>query len=102
MSISGPLKTALNITLTNVRGNVRSNFFKLVEWAEAFIKARSKAFRTPSIITGFVEGDIVPFNPEILLSTLESPLRTPSPKDTSPTQVREASRVLRISKASQI
>lgn len=94
LSIFGPLKTALTLEVDQI---FRNSTYRLpkVEWVEAFIKARTKAFRSPSIISGFEKGGIYPFNPEILLSTLDPSPRTPSPNNSNLTEIRAASRVLR-------
>jgi hypothetical protein len=94
LSIFGPLKTALTFEVDRI---FRSSTPRLprIEWVEAFIKARNKVFRPPSIISGFQKGGIYPYAPEVLLSTLNSPPRTPSPKNTNPTRISSASRILR-------
>jgi hypothetical protein len=94
LSIFGPLKTALTFEVDRI---FRSSTSRLprIEWVEAFIKARNKVFRLPSILSGFQKGGIYPYAPEVLLSTLDSPLRTPSPRNVIPTRVEGASRILR-------
>jgi hypothetical protein len=93
LSIFGPLKTALTFEVDRIFQSSTSRLPR-IEWVEAFIKARNKVFRPPSIISGFQKGGIYPFNPEILLSTLDSPPRTPSPKNTNLIRISSASRVL--------
>jgi hypothetical protein len=51
--------------------------------------------RPPSIRSRFEKGGIHPYNPEILLSTLDPPPRTPSPRNANPTRVEDASLILR-------
>jgi hypothetical protein len=66
-----------------------------VEWTSAYIKARARCFKPSSIESGFRKAGIYPFYPEILLSTLTPPLRTPSPENQVVSQVSDASRILR-------
>jgi hypothetical protein len=66
-----------------------------VEWTSAYIKARTRCFKPSSIESGFRKAGIYPFNPEILLSTLPPPPRTPSPGNQVISQVSDASRILR-------
>jgi hypothetical protein len=93
LSIFSPLKTALTLEVDRIFRNSTARLPR-VEWVEAFIKARDKAFRRPSIISGFQKGGIYPFNPEILLSTLDPPPRTPSPSTMNPTRIETASQIL--------
>jgi hypothetical protein len=94
LSIFSPLKTALIFEVDRI---FRSSTSRLpqIEWVQAFIKARNKVFRPPSIISGFQKGGIYPYALEVLLSTLDSPPRTPSPKNTNPMRISSASRILR-------
>jgi hypothetical protein len=66
-----------------------------IEWTSAYIKARARCFRPSSIESGFRKAGIYPFDPEILLSTLTPPPRTPSPENQVVGQVSDASRILR-------
>jgi hypothetical protein len=66
-----------------------------VEWTSAYIKARTRCFRPLSIESGFQKAGIYPFDPEILLLTLTPPPRTPSPENQVPSQMSDASRILR-------
>jgi hypothetical protein len=66
-----------------------------VEWTLAYIKARVRCFKPSSIESGFQKAGIYPFDPEILLSTLTPPPRTPSPENQVASQVSDASRILR-------
>jgi hypothetical protein len=66
-----------------------------IEWTSAYIKARARCFRPSSIESGFRNAGIYPFNPEILLSTLTPPPRTPSPGSQVVSHVSNASRILR-------
>jgi hypothetical protein len=66
-----------------------------IEWTSAYIKARVRCFRPSSIESGFRKAGIYPFNPEILLSTLTPPPRTPSPENQVLSQMSDASRILR-------
>lgn len=78
LSIFGPLKTAINLEVDRI---FRHSTIRLprVEWTLAYIKARVRCFKPSSIESGFRKAGIYPFNPEILLSTITSPLRIPSP-----------------------
>jgi len=66
-----------------------------VEWTLAYIKARARCFRPSSIESGFRKAGICPFDPEILLSTLEPPPITPPPESQVAYDVSHASRILR-------
>jgi hypothetical protein len=66
-----------------------------VEWTSAHIKARVRCFRPSSIESGFRTAGIYPFDPEILLSTLEPPPVTPPPDNQVAHHVSDASRILR-------
>jgi hypothetical protein len=66
-----------------------------VEWTLAYIKARARCLKPSSIESGFRKTGIYPFNPEILLSTITPPPRTPSPENQVISQVSDASRILR-------
>jgi hypothetical protein len=66
-----------------------------VEWTSAYIKARARCVRPSSIESGFRKAGIYSFDPEILLSTLTPPPRTPSPGSQVVSQVSNASRILR-------
>jgi len=68
-----------------------------VEWTLAYIKARARCFKPSSIESSFRKAKIYPFNPKILLSTLTSPLLTPSPGNQVSSQISYASRILRAS-----
>jgi hypothetical protein len=94
LSVFGPLKTALTSEVDRVFRHSTSRLPR-IERVEAFVKARDRAFRPPSIRSGFEKGGIHPYNPEILLSTLDSPPRTPSLRNANPTRVEDASLILR-------
>jgi hypothetical protein len=66
-----------------------------VEWTSAYIKARVRCFKPSSIEPGFQKAGIYPFDPEILLSALTPPPRTPSPNDQNVSQIGHASQTLR-------
>jgi hypothetical protein len=66
-----------------------------VEWTSAYIKARVRCFKPSSIESGFQKAGIYPFDPEILLSALTPPPRTPSPNDENVSQIGHASQILR-------
>jgi hypothetical protein len=66
-----------------------------VEWTSAYIKARARCFKPSSIESGFRKAGIYLFSPEILLSTLTPPPRTPSPNDQNVSQIGYASQILR-------
>jgi hypothetical protein len=89
LSIFGPLKTAINLEVDRI--------FRLprVEWTSAYIKARARCFRPSSIESGFRKAGIYSFNPEILLSTITPPPRTPSPENQVVSQISNGSRILR-------
>jgi hypothetical protein len=94
LSIFRPLKTALNLEVDRI---FRHSTMQLprVEWTSAYIKARARCFRPSSIESGFRKAGIYPFDPEILLSALTSPPRTPSPNDENISQIGHASQILR-------
>jgi hypothetical protein len=94
LSIFGPLKTAINLEVNRI---FRHSTMRLlcVERTLAYIKARARCFRPSSIESGFQKAGIYPFDPEILLSTLTPPPRTPSPGSQVVSQVSDASRILR-------
>jgi len=66
-----------------------------VEWTSAYIKARARCFKPSSIESGFQKVGIYPFYPEILLSTLTPPPRTPSPGNQVVSQVSHVPWILR-------
>jgi len=66
-----------------------------VEWTLAYIKARARCFRPSSIESSFRKARIYPFNPEILLSTLEPPPITLPPESQVTHDVTYVSRILR-------
>jgi hypothetical protein len=66
-----------------------------VEWTSAYIKARARCFKPSSIESGFRKAGIYLFNPEILLSTLMLPPRTPSLENQVVSQVSDVSQILR-------
>jgi hypothetical protein len=66
-----------------------------VERTSAYIKASVRYSKPSSIESGFRKARIYLFNPEILLSTLTPPPRTPSPGNQVISQVSHASRILR-------
>jgi hypothetical protein len=94
LSIFGPLKTAINLEVDRI---FRYSTIRLprIEWTSAYIKARVQCFRPSSIESGFRKARIYPFDPEILLSTLIPPSRTPSPENQVVSQVSDASRILK-------
>jgi hypothetical protein len=94
LSIFGPLKTVINLEVDRI---FRHSTMRLprVEWTSAYIKARARCFKPSSIESGFRKAGIYPFNPEILLSALTPPPRTPSPENQVVSQVSDASRILR-------
>jgi hypothetical protein len=65
-----------------------------VEWTSAYIKAMAQCFGPSSIESGFRKAGIYPFNPEILLSTLEPPPMTPPPENQVVSQISNLSRIL--------
>jgi hypothetical protein len=94
LSIFGPLKTAFNLEVDQI---FRHSTMRLprIEWTSAYIKARARCFRPSSIESGFRKAGIYPFYPEVLLSTLTLPPRTPSPENQVLSQISDASRILR-------
>jgi hypothetical protein len=80
LSIFGPLKTAINLEVDRISQHSITCLLQ-VEWTSAYIKARVRCFRPSSIESGFRKAGIYLFNPEILLSTLTPPPRTPSPEN---------------------
>jgi hypothetical protein len=94
LSIFGPLKTAIDREVDRIFRHSTTRLLR-VEWTSAYIKARARCFRPSSIESGFRKARIYPFNPEILLSTLTPPPRTPSPENQVLSQMSDASRILR-------
>jgi len=94
LSISGPLRTIINLEVDQVFRHSTTRLPR-VEWTLAYIKARTRCFKPSSIESGFRKAGIYPFYPEILLSTLTPPPRTPSPGNQVVSQVSHASRILR-------
>lgn len=66
-----------------------------IEWTSAYIKARAQCFKPLSIKSGFQKAGIYPFDPEILLSALAPPPRTPLLNDQNVSQISHASQILR-------
>ena len=66
-----------------------------IEWTLAYIKARARCFKLSSIESSFRKAGIYLFDPEILLSALTPPPRTPLPNDQNVSQISYASRILR-------
>jgi len=94
LSIFGPLKTAINLEVDRISRHSTTRLPR-VEWTSAYIKARTRCFKPSSIESGFRKAGIYLFNPEILLSTLTPPPRTPSPQNQVVSRISNASRVLR-------
>jgi hypothetical protein len=94
LSIFGPLKTALNLEVDRIFRHSTTRLL-CVEWTSAYIKARARCFKPSSIESGFRKAGIYLFDPEILLSTITPPPRTPSPENQVVSQVSDASRILR-------
>ena len=94
LSIFGPLKTVINLEVDRI---FRHSTIRLlhVEWTSAYIKARARCLKPSSIESGFRKASIYPFDPEILLSTITPPLRTPSLENQVVSQVSDASRILK-------
>ena len=91
LSIFGPLKTAINLEVDRIFRNSTMRLLH-VEWTSAYIKARARCFKPFSIESGFRKAGICPSYPEILLSTLTLPPRTPSPGNQVVSQISDASR----------
>jgi hypothetical protein len=91
---TSPTVTLLNLEVDRI---FRHSTIRLpqLKWTSAYIKARARCFKLSSIESGFRKTGIYPFYPEILLSTLTSSLRTPSPGNQVVSQVSDASRILR-------
>jgi hypothetical protein len=94
LSIFGPLKTTLNLEVDRIFRYLTMRLLH-IEWTSAYIKARARCFRPSSIESGFRKARIYLFDPEILLSTLTFPSRTPSPGSQVVSQVSNASRILK-------
>jgi hypothetical protein len=94
LSIFGPLKTAINLEVDRIFRHSTMRLLR-VEWTSAYIKARARCFKPSSIESGFRKAGIYPFYPEILLSTLTPPPRTPSPGNRVVSQIGYASQILR-------
>ena len=94
LSIFGPLKTAINLEVDRIFRHSTIRLLR-VEWTSAYIKARARCFKPSSIESGFRKASIYLFDPEILLSTITPPPRTPSPENQVVSQVSDASRILR-------
>ena len=93
LSIFGPLKTVINLKVDRI---FRHSTMRLprIEWTSAYIKARARCFKPSSIESGFRKAGIYLFNPEILLSALTPPPRTPSPNNQNVSQISYASQIL--------
>jgi hypothetical protein len=94
LSIFGPLKTALNREVDRIFRHLTMRLPR-VEWTSAYIKARVRCFKPSSIESSFLKAGIYPFDPEILLSALTPPPRTPLPNDENVSQIGHASQILR-------
>ena len=77
LSIFGLLKIAINLEVDWIFRHSTTCLLR-VKWTLAYIKARAWCFKPSSIESGFRKAGIYLFNPEILLSTLIPPPRTPS------------------------
>jgi hypothetical protein len=86
LSIFGPLKTAINLEVDRIFRH-STTCLPRVEWTSAYIKAMVRCFKPSSIESGFQKAGIYPFDPEILLSALTPPPRTPSPNDQNVSQL---------------
>ena len=94
LSIFRPLKTVTNLEVDRIFRHSTMRLLR-IEWTSAYIKARARCFKPSSIESGFRKAGIYLFNPEILLSALTPPPRTPSPNDQNVSQISHASRILR-------
>ena len=94
LSIFRPLKTVINLEVDRIFRHSTTRLLR-VEWTSAYIKARAQCFKPSSIESGFRKAGIYLFNPEILLSTLTPPPRTPSLENQVVSQVSDVSRILR-------
>ena len=94
LSIFRPLKTVTNLEVDRIFRHSTMRLLR-IEWTSAYIKARARCFKPSSIESGFRKAGIYLFNPEILLSALTPPPRTPSPNNQNVSQISYASQILR-------
>ena len=94
LSIFRPLKTVINLEVDRVFRHSTTRLPR-VEWILAYIKARARCFKASSIKSGFRKARIYPFNPEVLLSILTPPPRTPSPENRVISRISDGSLILR-------
>jgi hypothetical protein len=94
VSCFGPLKTAINFEIDRVFRNSDARIHRS-EWTSAYNKARERYFRSFHIESGFRNTGIYPFNPKIVLDTLERPRETPPTKFATMLEIDDLSRILR-------
>jgi hypothetical protein len=94
VSCSRPLKTAINIEIDRIF-RVSDAWIHYSEWTSAYIKARKRCFRGFHIESAFEKTGIYPFNPEIILDTLEQPEETPSTEFAITAEIEDLPRILR-------
>jgi hypothetical protein len=89
-----PLKTAITSEVDAIFRTSSKRILR-VEWTSAYIRARGKYFKPSTIESAFRKSGIYPFNPEIILSTLDPPsIGIPLEEDDS-SLLEEVPRILR-------
>ena len=58
---------------------VRINYIDKLDFLEAYLSARIKAFKSETIKNSFAAAGLVPYNPDRVISKLDICLRTPTP-----------------------
>jgi hypothetical protein len=89
-----PLKTAITSEVDAIFRTSSKRILR-VEWTSAYIRARGKYFKPSTIESAFRKSGIYPFNPEIIISTLDPPsIGIPLEEDDS-SLLEEVPRILR-------
>lgn len=76
VGLFGPLKRALSTEIDRLF-RLDTRRIPRIEWTEAFITARSRAFTTRNVESAFRASGIYPLSPITILSTLQMPLEPP-------------------------
>jgi len=81
IGVFSPLKRALSAEIEKLF-RLDTRRIPRIEWTEAYITARAKAFTTRNVESSFRAASIYPLSPITILSTLQMP--TPTPRVTPP------------------